>query len=417
MNDLHFSTRIIGTDFEKPDAHGAIALPVYRNAAFEFPDSEAIAAAFRGETGKHTYSRISNPSVANFEQKVRTASGAESAVALSSGMAAITNTFFAIATAGSNIVSSPHLFGNTFSFFKSTLEAFGVEVRFVDTDDLRQIESAIDANTCAFFAELVTNPHLEVADLPAISNILRAKGVPMIVDTTLVPWCAFDAKKVGVDIEIVSTTKYISGGATSTGGVIVDYGTFDWTKNKKLAAMPQPKGISRFTAKLRSEIVRNFGAVMTPDVAAMQTLGLETLQVRYDRMSATAAELARHFAGHHKIARVNYPTLKTSPYKAVSDALFSGHPGAMFTVELGSKADCFRFMDALKIFRRATNLFDNKSLVIHPESTIYCTFTPEMKRTAGIEDTLIRFSVGLESVEDLKNDIENALQRVCIIYP
>ncbi len=411
MNDMNFSTRIIGADFEKPDAHGALALPVYRNAAFEFADSEAIAAAFRGETGEHTYSRISNPSVTNFEQKVRAASGAESVVALSSGMAAITNTFFAIASAGSNIVSSPHLFGNTFSFFRSTLAAFGVEVRFVDTDDPAQIVAAIDENTCAFFAELITNPHLELADLPAISKILRAKGVPMIIDTTLVPWCAFDAKKAGVDVEVVSTTKYISGGATSTGGVIVDYGTFDWTKNRRLAAMSEPPaGVSRFAHKLRTEIVRNLGAVMTPDTAYMHALGMETLDVRYRRMSATAHELARHFVEHPKITRVNYPALKTTPYKTLSDILFSGDPGAMFTVELGSKADCFRFMNALKVFRRATNLFDNKSLVIHPESTIYATFTPEMKRTAGIEESLIRFSAGIEAVDDLKNDIENALK-------
>ena len=412
VNKRHFQTRIIDTGFVKPDAYGAITLPVYRNVAFEFADSEAIAAAFRGQAGEHTYSRISNPNVANFERKVKAASGAESVMALSSGMAAITNTFFAIAYAGGNIVASPHLFGNTFSFFKSTLSPFGVEVRFVDTADLRQIAGAIDENTCAFFVELVTNPHMEVADLPEISKVLKAKGVPMIVDTTLVPWCAFDARRAGIDIEVVSTTKYISGGATSTGGVIVDYGTFDWSKNKRLAATPQPGEASRFTFKLRSEIVRNLGAVMTPDTAAVQALGMETLEVRYQRMSGTACELARHFSTHPKIVRVNYPGLESSPYKAISGTLFTGNPGAMFTISLASKADCYRFMDSLKIFRRATNLFDNHSLVIHPESTIYCSFSPEMKRTAGIEDNLVRFSAGLEDVEDLKNDIENALETI-----
>lgn len=411
MDDLHFSTKIIDAGFSKPDAHGALTLPVYRNAAFEFTDSEAMAAAFRGQTGEHTYSRVSNPSVANFEAKVLAASGAESVIALSSGMAAITNTFFVIAHAGCNIVASPHLFGNTFSFLKGTLAAFGVEVRFVDVGDPAQIAAAIDENTCAFFAELITNPHMEVADLPAISKMLRVKNVPLIVDTTLVPWCAFDARKAGVDVEVVSTTKYISGGATSTGGVIVDHGTFDWAVNGKLAAMSEPpQGVSRFAFRLRSEIVRNLGAVMTPDTAAMHTLGLETLQVRYERMSATAAELAHHFEAHPKIVRVGYTSLGSSPYKAVSDALFTGDPGAMFTLSLASEADCYRFIDALRVFRRATNLFDNRSLVIHPASTIYCTFSPEMKRVAGIEDNLVRFSVGLEDAEDLKNDIRNALE-------
>ncbi|MDR0954107.1 MAG: aminotransferase class V-fold PLP-dependent enzyme [Rikenellaceae bacterium] len=410
MNDLHFSTRIIGADYEKPDAHGALSLPVYRNAAFEFADSESIAAAFRGETGEHTYSRISNPSVAHFERKILAASGAASVIALSSGMAAITNTFFAIAAAGNNIVASPHLFGNTFAFFNSTLAFFGVEVRWVDAADLQQIAEAVDENTCAFFVELITNPHMEIADLPAISNILKSKGVPLIVDTTLVPWCAFDARRFGVDIEVVSTTKYISGGATGTGGVIVDHGTFDWTKNRKLAAMPEPPAVSRFTAKLRGEIVRNLGGYMTPDTAWQQSLGMDTLGVRFQRMSATAHALARHFENHPKVVRMGYTALESSPYKSLSDAFFTGDPGAMFTMELASQDDCFRFMDALKLFRRATNLFDNRSLVIHPFSTIYCTFTPQMKRTAGITDNLIRFSAGLEEVEDLKRDIENALK-------
>lgn len=416
--------------------HGALSVPVFRNIAFEFDNSEAIAAAFRGETGEHTYSRISNPSVTSFERQVAAAAGAENVVALSSGMAAIANTFFTIAGAGSNIVSSPHLFGNTFSLFRGICAAFGVETRFVDTSNMKAIEAAIDENTCAFFAELVTNPHLEIADFRAISRILRPRGVPMIVDTTLIPWCGFRgapgewAREAGVDIEIVSSTKYISGGATTTGGLIVDRGTADWSKNRRLGSMPQPpkEGLSRFTHKLRTEIVRNLGAVMTPDTAAMQILGMESLQVRYERMSATAGELARHFAKAHasanresanqpgagraKIVGVGYPGLPDSPYKALSDAMFRGEPGAMFTLSLGSQSECFRFMDGLRVFHRATNLFDNRSLAIHPSSTIYCSFTPEMKREAGIEDNLIRFSVGLEDPAALVADIEGALKGI-----
>jgi len=407
-----FSTRVIETEFQKPDAHGAITLPVYRNAAFEFSDSESIAAAFQNRKDAHIYSRISNPTVANFEQKIKAASGAESVIALSTGMAAISHVFFAIASAGSNIVSSPHLFGNTFSFFKSTLADFGVETRFVNVDNLEEIEAAIDENTCAFFVESLTNPHLEVANLPDISTILKAKNVPMIVDTTLVPWFAYNAEALGIDIEVVSTTKYISGGATSTGGVIVDYGRFDWTKNKKLAKMPEPKDMSRFAFKLRSEVVRNLGASLSPDAAYLQSLGLESLQVRYKQMAETAYELALYFATHPKIMKVNYPKLQISPYNAISEAIFTGNPGAMFTMTLESKEACYKFMDGLKVVRRATNLFDNKSLIIHPESTIYCSFSPEMKQLMGIEDTLVRFSVGLEDVEDLKQDINRALESV-----
>ncbi|MDR1720729.1 MAG: PLP-dependent transferase [Dysgonamonadaceae bacterium] len=404
-----FSTKIINTPFAKPDVHGAINLPIYRNAAFEFADSKAIEEAFVFRRDQHTYSRISNPTVTNLEDKIRSASGAETVMTMASGMAAISNTFMTIAYAGCNIVSSPHLFGNTFSLLNTTLSQFGVEPRFVDTNNLTEIASAIDENTCAFFAELITNPHLEVANLPEIAKILRKKNVPMIIDTTVIPWCGLDFHKTGIDIEIVSTTKYISGGATSIGGAILDYGTFDWGRNKKLNGLPPVKGMSKFALKLRSEIGRNLGACMNPDTAYMQSLGMETLQLRYERMSQTAYDLAVYLSAHPKIRKVNYPKLPTSPYKAISDELFIGNPGAMFTINLQSKQDCYSFMNALQVIRRATNLFDNKTLAIHPESTIYGTFSAEMKKVMGIEDDLIRFSVGLEAREDLIRDIETGL--------
>lgn len=408
-NETSFSTRIITSKFSKPDVYGSIGLPIYRSAAFEFASAAEIETAFKFGADAYTYSRITNPTVNSFEDKMKQASGAESVMALASGMAAISNTFITIARAGANIVASPHLFGNTFSFLKFTLGEFGVEIRFVDTNNLEEIENAIDENTCAFFAELITNPHLEIADFPAISQILRRKGVPMIVDSTIVPWCSFDARKAGVDIEVISTTKYISGGATSVGGAILDYGTHSWESNKKLGVLNNPKGLSKFMFKLRAEIGRNIGACIAPDTAYLQALGMETLEVRYERMAGSAFKLASYFSEHSAVVKANYPTLETSPYKHIADRLFCNGAGAMFTINLESKAACFAFLDRLKVIRRATNLFDNKTLAIHPESTIYGSFSPEMKQTMGIEDNLIRFSVGLESFEDLKKDIEQAL--------
>lgn len=410
--DKSFSTRIISQQFAKPDAHGAIALPIYRNAAFEFADSESIAAAFqyKEDVASHTYSRITNPSVENIERKIKIASGADNVMMVASGMAAISNIFMTVAYAGSNIVTSPHLFGNTFSLFKFTLAEFGVEVRFVNTDNLREVEEAMDENTCAFFCELITNPHLEIADLPEISKIAKAKHVPMIVDTTIVPWCGFDARKAGVDIEVVSTTKYISGGATSVGGVILDYGTFDWSHSKRLSKVAKTAELSQFSFKLKREIARNLGACMDPDTAYMQALGMESLQLRFERMSQSAYELAQFLTKQKAIVKVGYPKLEDEPYKQIADKLFSSNPGAMLTFSLRSKEACYKFMDRLQIIRRATNLFDNKSLIIHPESTIYGTFSPEMKAVMGIEDNLMRLSVGLESVTDLQNDICQALE-------
>jgi O-acetylhomoserine (thiol)-lyase len=404
-----FQTKIITAGHTRADVYGAINMPVYRNAAFEFADSQTIAAAFQHRRDLHTYSRISNPTVASFEEKIKSASRAENVIALASGMAAISNTFFCLACAGDNIVSSPHLFGNTFSFLKSTLPDFGVETRFVDVNSPEAIASAIDGNTCAFFAEIITNPHMEVANLPEISKILKAKNIPMIIDSTIVPWCGFDARKAGVTVEVVSTTKYISGGATSIGGAIIDYGVHDWKTNRKLSRLLKPKGMSRFMFKLRSEIARNVGACMTPDTAYLQSLGMESLQLRYERMSRTAYELALYMSAHPKVLKANYPKLDGSPYKTVSDRLFSGNPGGMFTVNLHSKEACYRFMDRLKVIRRATNLFDNKTLIIHPESTIYGTFPAEIKKIMGIEDNLVRISAGLEDPEDLKSDIDNGL--------
>lgn len=410
--DKEFSTRIISEKFTKQDAHGAIAMPIYRNAAFEFSTSEQIAAAFQNkeDVPSHTYTRITNPTVENLEKKVKIASGADNVHMVASGMAAISNTFLTIAYAGSNIVTSPHLFGNTFSLFKFTLADFGVEVRFVDTDNIEEIVAAIDENTCAFFCELITNPHLEIADLPEISKLLKARNVPMIVDTTIVPWCGFDARKVGVDIEIVSTTKYISGGATTIGGAILDYGTFDWKHNKRLKNIVTTKEMSQFAFKLKREVARNIGAAIDPDAAYMQTLGIESLELRYDRMSSSAYELALFLSDQKEVVKVGYPKLESSPYKKISDKLFAGNPGAMLTFSLEDKEACFRFMDKLQIIRRATNLFDSKSLIIHPDSTIYGTFSQEMKDIIGIESNLLRLSVGLEAVEDLKKDLLQALR-------
>lgn len=408
---LGFTTTILNSDKNHPDIHQSMNTPIYRSAAYGFPHSEAIAAAFQNRESipSHTYSRISNPTVEALENKVKAISGAKDVMMLSSGMAAISNTFMALAYAGSNIVTSPHLFGNSFSFFQFTLAEFGVEVRFVDSDDLAAIEAAIDENTVAFFCELVTNPHLEIADLTKIKPLLARKKVPLIVDTTVVPWCDFDAKVWGIDIEVVSTTKYISGGATSVGGAILDYGTFDWSANQRLAKVADPGPFSAFMFKIKREIARNFGACLDADSAYAQIMGLETLKLRYHRMGESAYQLAQFLEQENRVVSVNYPKLQSSFYKELSDRLFNNYPGAMLTFNLASKSACFQLMDALKIVRRATNLFDNRTLIIHPESTIYGTFSPELKKLMGIDETLLRLSVGLEELEDLKNDLCAAL--------
>lgn len=406
----NITTDILNTQFPKEDVFHSLSMPVYNSAAFEFSSAEEMEAAFLGKIPFHTYTRISNPTIEYFESRVKTASGAMAVTALSSGMAAISNTFINIAFAGANIVTTTHLFGNTFSLLQFTLAAFGVEVRFCNILDPEELEKNIDENTCAVFAELITNPHLEVIDLNKTSAITKAKKIPLIIDTTLVPWCAFKAKDFGVDIEVVSSTKYISGGATSIGGLIIDHGIYNWIYSKKLKESAQKFGEKAFHAKLRSEIFRNLGSCMSPQVASLQTLGLETLEVRYQRMVSSCLKLARFLQNLPEIKQVNYPGLENSPFYTISKKQFGDAPGAMLTFSLTDRKACYAFMNQLKVIRRATNLFDNKSLIIHPLSTIYGTLSPEMQQKVEVPDDMMRLSVGLEDVEDLQNDILQALR-------
>lgn len=409
MKEISFESQVLHTPFEKEDAYHSLAMPVYNTAAYEFDTAEAMEAAFCGRTPDHAYSRITNPTVQYFENRVRTVTGAMSVTALNSGMAAISNALIAVAYQGANIITSTHLFGNTYSFIKNTLGAFGVEVRFCDLTKPEEVSARVDANTCAIFLEVITNPQLEVADLKRLSAVGKANGVPLIADTTVVPFNVFKAKEFGVDIEIVSSTKYISGGATSIGGLILDYGTFDWKQSSKLAELAGQFGNCAFTVKLRKEIHRNLGAYMTPQVAYMQTLGLETMEVRYERQANTCLQLARKLQSLKEIEAVNYTGLEENPFYALSKAQFGAYPGAMFTFDLASKEACFCFMNKLKLIRRATNLFDNKTLAIHPASTIFGTFTEEQRQSMDVSPKTIRLSVGLESVDDLFNDITQAL--------
>ncbi|MDR1632339.1 MAG: PLP-dependent transferase [Dysgonamonadaceae bacterium] len=402
-------TEILTKSFPQKDIHGSISMPVYITAAFEFETAEEMEDAFLGKNGKHTYTRISNPTVEAFEARVQAISGAKHVMAVASGMAAISGVFMTVASAGSNIVTSPHLFGNTFSLFLFTLKEFGVEARFCNLLDIKEVEKQIDENTCAVFTEIITNPHMEVVDLAALAEVSHKKGVPLIADSTIVPWTSFKAPDFGVDLEIISSTKYISGGATSIGGLILDYQTFDWTQSKRLKSLAEKVGKRAFQVKFRAEIGRNMGAAMAPQTAFLQNLGLETMDLRFRQAAKTCLELALFLKELPEIKQVNYNGLPSDPFYERGKKQFGDYPGAMLTFSLENRAACFAFINRLKIIRRATNLFDNKSLIIHPESTIYGTLSPEHKKIVEVPDHLLRLSVGLENIEDLKADILQAL--------
>lgn len=397
------------TPYAKPDAYNALQIPIYQSNAFEFDTAEDMEAAFTGKTADHCYSRITNPTVQFFEDRVRSITEANSVTALNSGMAAICNAIITLARSGSNIVTSPHLFGNTYSLFKSTLSEFGVETRFCDLTNPEEVRANIDENTCAIFLEIITNPQMEVVNLKVLSEIAVNAGVPLVADTTIIPFCAWKAKDFGIHIEVISSTKYISGGATSLGGLIIDYGTFDWNKSPKLKDLAQQAGSNAFTYKLRREIHRNLGAYMTPQVAYLQTLGIETLQVRYERASSTCLKLAKELQHLEGIVSVNYNGLENNEFNKISAKQFGPMPGAMLTIDLESRERCFAFMNNLKLIKRATNLFDNKTLAIHVASTIFGTFTEEVRQSMNVRQETIRLSIGLEDLDCLLQDIKNSL--------
>ena len=385
-------TKAIHAEFPAKDAYGSISMPVYHTAAYEFDDADYMADAFCGRVIVPDYSRVLNPTVMFLEEKVRALTGAKEVTALNSGMAAISNTIMAVAAAGKNIVTSRHLFGNTYALLTVTLARFGVEARLCDLTNPAEVEAAVDENTACIFLEIITNPQMEVADLRALADITHRHNTLLIADTTLIPFTEFNAHSLGVDIEVVSSTKYLSGGATSLGGLIIDYGTAEG-----------------FSKRIKFELIFNLGAYMTPHAAYMQALGLETLDARYRIQSAAALELARRLRTLPAIGRVNYVGLEDNPYHELARSQFGPTAGAMLTIDLASGEACKRFINSLKLIKRATNLFDNKSLAIHPASTIFGPFSDEERKAMDVLDTTIRLSVGLEDIDDLFDDIKQAL--------
>ena len=374
-------TKAIHTPFQKRDAYGALSFPVYNTVAYEFDSAHAMTEAFAGRVPEPDYSRVMNPTVTYFENRVKALSDAENVFALTTGMAAIFHTLLVFAEAGKTIVMSNHLFGNTFSLITTTLARLGVKAQIADFSDLDFLDKTMADDACLIFAEYITNPQLEMVDIKKLSEIAHKRSLPLIVDTTAIPFTEVDARELGIDVEVLSSTKYISGGATSLGGLILDYSTFPEVKRR-----------------MSMEFLFNIGSYMTPQVAYMQTIGLETLKVRYDKQAQNALDLARLLQQVPQVKRVNYPGLQLQkPF------------GAMLTIDLETEQKCYGFLNSLRLIRRATNLFDSKSLAIHPYSTIFVSFTPEEKKKMDVLDTTIRLSMGLEDVNDLYEDIVQAL--------
>ncbi len=385
-------TKAINTPYQRRDAFDALQMPVYHTLAYEFDDADVMADAFCGRSNAPDYSRVLNPTVTHFEERIAALTGAKEVSAFSSGMAAISAALFSTAAAGKNIVSSRHMFGNTYLLLTQTMHRFNVEARLCDLTNIDEVKNLIDHNTCCIYLETVTNPQMEVADVRELAKIAKRYNIPVIADTTVVPFTEFDGKAIGIDFQVVSTSKYVSGGATTLGGVVIDYGNFP-----------------EISQRIKKDSVFNFGAYMTPHAAYMQTLGLETLKVRYDRQASSALKIAEMLKETPGVVKVGYPGLETDPGHELFKELYGDSYGAMVTFDLKDEAACKRFINALKLVHRATNLFDNRSLAIHPASTIFGPISPETCKEMDVLDTTNRLSIGLEDPDDIYADLAQAI--------
>ncbi len=404
-----FTTRAIHGGLPGPEAHGALRFPVYDTVAYEHGDARSLQLAFEGRKPAHVYSRLTNPTVQDLEQKLRLLTGGMAVLAVSSGMAAISNTVLALAGTGTNIVTSRHLFGNTISLFAKTLAPWGLEVRYVDMTDPEAVERAVDHDTRAIYLESITNPQLEVADCALLAGIGASRDVPLIVDNTLMTPYLFDTAAAGVAVEVLSSTKYISGGATSLGGIIIDNGTFDWRHAPRLAERARRIGPMAFIGGLRQEVYRDTGSCLAPHNAYLQSLGLETMGLRIDRSCANAMHIARYLARHPAVRAVHYPGLPDSPYHDTARRQFGDRFGGILTFDLADRQACFDLMDRLRVIRRATNINDNKTLILHPHSTIFAEYPDREKEAMGIRPAMLRLSAGIEEHDDILEDLEEAL--------
>jgi len=404
------SKLIHGNIEEQNDIHRALKTPLYETNAFDFASSDDVAAQFRGEKEAYAYSRAANPTVTELEKRLGLMSGAKSTLAVSSGMYAISSTLMSLCSKGDHIISSPFLFGHTYALLHNTFPNYGIDTSFVDLENASAIENAITPQTKVIFLENISNPQLIVFDIEMISAIAKKHNIILVVDNTLLTSYIFDCKKYGVDVEVISTTKAVSGGATVTGGAIMIFESEKWSKVPALSNYYEKFGQDALIKKLRKDVFRNTGGCTSPHTAHMQLIGLETLTLRVDKFCNNAIEVAKACQKNPKVKNVIYPALEDNEYKVLADKQFGSKCGCLVVLELENQDACYRFMDNLKMIRRATNFTDNKSLIIHPYSTIFCEYSEEQKAEMRLNDRMLRLAVGIEDAEDIIADIEQALK-------
>ncbi|OJA05862.1 O-acetylhomoserine aminocarboxypropyltransferase/cysteine synthase family protein [Halomonas sp. QHL1] len=406
-----------------PDSQNAVAVPIHQTTSFSFDSAQHAADLFDLKVEGNIYSRIMNPTCAVLEQRVAALEGGIAGLAVASGMAAITYAIQTIAEAGDNIVSISELYGGTYNLFAHTLPRQGIQVRFADKDDIAGIEALIDARTKAVFCESIGNPSGGVVDLRALADAAHRHGVPVIVDnTTATPFLCRPIEH-GADIVVHSATKYIGGHGTTVGGVIVDSGKFPWAEHaSRFSLLNEPDvsyhgvsytrdvGDAAFITRARVVPLRNMGAALSAQAAWNLLQGLETLSLRIERICANALTVAKHLESHPQVAWVHYAGLESHPDHALAHRYMHGHASGILSFGIvGGQAAGERFYDALSLILRLVNIGDAKSCSSIPASTTHRQLNDQELKTAGVTPDMVRLSIGIEHIDDLLADIDQAL--------
>ena len=408
---------------QSPDAAtNARALPIYQTTSYTFDSTDHAAALFGLAEPGNIYTRIGNPTTDVIEQRVAALEGGVAALFLSSGQAAETFAILNLAAAGDHIVSSPRLYGGTYNLFHYTLPKLGIEVSFVaDPDDLDSWRAAVRPNTKAFFAETISNPQIDVLDIPGVSGVAHDNGVPLIVDNTIATPYLIQPIAHGADIVVHSATKYLGGHGSAIAGVIVDSGTFDWTQGRHPGfTEPDPSyhgvvfaelGPPAYALKARVQLLRDLGSALSPFNAFLIAQGLETLSLRVERHVSNAQRVAEFLVGHPDVTSVNYAGLPTSPWYEVGRRIAPKGTGAVLAFELAGEGQAAvekgkAFVDALTLHSHVANIGDVRSLVIHPASTTHQQLSSQEQLTTGVTPGLVRLAVGIEGIDDILADLE-----------
>lgn len=430
MADRRFETLAVHGGQEPDPVTLSRALPIYRTSAYMFHNAEHAANLFALKEPGNIYTRLGNPTQEVLEKRMTLLEGGVASLAIASGTSAIFYAIINLARQGDEIVSANNLYGGTFTMFDAILPQFGITTRFVRPDDLEGFERAITDKTRAIYIETVGNPGLDVVDIEAVSAIARKYGLPLIVDSTFTPPCLLRPIEHGADIVVHSLTKWLGGHGTAIGGIVIDAGRFDW-KNPRFALYNEPDAgyhgirwahdlgdLPPYIVRMRTVPLRNLGACTTPDNAWIFMQGLETLPLRMERHSANAAAVAAYLAAHPKVAWVRYPGLAGDPSHAVAKKYMKKGFGGMVVFGVapsdgkGPKEAGQRFIEKLELFSHLANVGDAKSLALHPGSTSHSQLSGEQQKAAGLSPELVRLSIGIEHIDDILQDLDQALATV-----